>query len=192
MYPKPRRQDSRFLKRKVVVSVEGAVTEDEYFKRIGKLYWDKVVVDIPKNVNKSAPNHVLDRIRNYRGKLNPGDEMWCVIDSDKWTPKQKADIAKWATEKSGKVRRYFGMSNPKIELWLTLHFVDWDPNKPGFLSALRKHMPTYDKHIEQKRITKDNVLIAIGRGKKYSPSPNPPLKSKGSNLWVLVEHIARQ
>ena len=190
MYPKPRRQDLRFLKRKVVVSVEGAVTEDEYFKRIGKLYWDKVIVDILRDVNKSAPNHVLDRIRNYRGKLNSDDEMWCVIDSDKWTREQKEDIEKWAAEKAGKVRRYFGMSNPKIELWLTLHFVDWNPNKPGFLAVLRKHMPTYDKHIEQKRVTKDNVLMAIGRGKKCSPSPNPPLKSKGTNLWVLVEHIA--
>ena len=88
MYPKRRRFDTRYEKRLFVVSVEGAATEVEYLERLGKLFYSTSIIDILRNVNRSSPCSVLERIRNHRCSLKPGDELWCVVDMDRWTDRQ--------------------------------------------------------------------------------------------------------
>lgn len=98
MYPRKRRVDTRSEKRLFVVSVEGAVTEVEYFKRLEKLYYGTCMIDILSDVNKSSPGSVLERIQNYRCSLKRGDELWCVVDKDRWSDAQLDGIeAVWRT-----------------------------------------------------------------------------------------------
>ena len=193
MYPFKRKSDSRLPKRRFVISVEGAETEDEYLKRLGKLFWDRVIIDVPKNVNKSAPNYVLERIQSYRGRLNKGDEMWCVIDSDRWTMNQKLAIQGWSKKHSGGVNRFLGLSNPKIELWIAMHLDDVGPDCTGFTAVIKKYCngKKYKKHIDNfgSYISKESIKAAISRAKKSCPTGRPPIKAKGTNLWVLAEHI---
>ena len=189
MYPNKKRYDTRNEKRLFVVSVEGAVTEVEYLERLGKIYYDTCIIDILSDVNKSSPNSVLDRIKKYRCSLKKGDELWCVIDKDKWTDAQLDAIVDWSQEQmAGGVSRNLGLSNPKIELWLLFHFVEWKPGE-AIVAKLFKVMPDYDKHLDVANITKVAVEDAIRRAKALSPDCSPPRTKVGTNLWVLAEHI---
>ncbi len=187
MYPNRKKFDTRLPKKKFVISVEGGVTEKEYFDRIGKLVYDTAIVDVAKDVNKSSPIGVLDRINGYRKSLSPGDELWCVIDMDRWG----VHIAKfnhWM--KSGTVNnpRNLAITNPKFELWLLLHFTDWD-GKSSVRKNLEKFIPDYDKHLDASQITKETVEMAIQRAKAKTSDGKPPLGNKGSNLWVLLKRM---
>ena len=189
MYPRKRKVDTRCEKRLFVVSVEGAVTEVEYLKRLEKLYYETCMIDILSDVNKSSPGSVLERIQNYRCSLKRGDELWCVVDKDRWSDAQLDRIEEWARGASAGISRNLGLSNPKIELWLLLHFADWSPGM-AIVPALAKIMPDYDKHLTEHMITHDAVGRAIARGKALTPEGKPPRSLPGTNLWELAERIA--
>jgi len=189
MYPRKRKVDTRCEKRLFVVSVEGAVTEVEYLKRLEKLYYETCMIDILSDVNKSSPGSVLERIQNYRCSLKRGDELWCVVDKDRWSDAQLDGIEEWVKGSSAGVSRNLGLSNPKIELWLLLHFADWLPGM-AIVPMLAKIMPDYDKHLDEHMITHDAVGLAIARGKALMPDGKPPRNEPGTNLWVLVKRIA--
>lgn len=189
MYPRKKKVDTRSEKRLFVVSVEGAATEVEYFRRLEKLFYRTCIIDILSDVNKSSPGSVLERIQNYRCSLKLGDELWCVVDKDRWSDAQLDRIEEWARSASAGVSRNLGLSNPKIELWLLLHFADWAPGM-AIVPALTTIMPDYDKHLAECMITHDAVVLAIARGKALTPDGQPPRNMPGTDLWVLVEHIA--
>ena len=189
MYPRKKKVDTRSEKRLFVVSVEGAATEVEYLRRLEKLYYGTCMIDVLSDVNKSSPCSVLERIQNYRCSLKRGDELWCVVDKDRWSDAQLNQIEEWAKGSSGGISRNMGLSNPKIELWLLLHFADWSPGM-SILPALEKIMPEYDKHLAERMITRDAVALAVGRGKELTPDGKPPRSKPGTNVWVLAEHIA--
>lgn len=189
MYPRKKKVDTRSEKRLFVVSVEGAATEVEYLRRLEKLYYGTCMIDVLSDVNKSSPCSVLERIQNYRYSLKRGDELWCVVDKDRWSDVQLNQIDEWSKGACGGVARNLGLSNPKIELWLLLHFADWSPGM-AILTALEKIMPEYDKHLMERMITRDAVGLAVGRGKELTPDGKPPRNTPGTNMWVLAEHIA--
>lgn len=191
MYPHKRRFDTRNQKRLFVVSVEGAVTEVEYLERLGRIYYACSIIEILRNVNNSSPFSVLDRIKNCRCSLKRGDELWCVVDKDKWTDEQLDAVAEWSQVPGGGISRNFGLSNPKIELWLLLHFVDWKPGD-AIIPTLLREMPEYSKHLDETKITVQKVMEAIERAKALTPDGLPPRAAQGTNLWVLAEHIGRQ
>ena len=184
MYPHKKKFDTRTPKVKFVVSVEGGVTEKEYFERIGKLFYKTVILDVPKDVNKSSPNAVLGRMDGYRKSLKSGDQLWCVIDLDRWQ-KHLSLFDEWVKKAKNGIPRHLGLSNPKIELWILWHLMEWDPaakKVPGILKSLLKQMPGYDKHLDVKKITIESVQQAVSRGKRITPDGKPPLAVKGSNF----------
>ena len=189
MYPRKRKVDTRCEKRLFVVSVEGAVTEVEYLRRLEKLHYGTCIIDILSNVNKSSPCSVLERMRNHRCSLKRGDELWCVVDKDRWNDTQLDMLESWASEMSPDISRHLGLSNPKIELWLLLHFADWSPGM-AVSSALATFMPNYDKHLDERRITRDSIKKAIERGATLIPDGKPHRDKPGTNLWVLAKNIA--
>jgi len=112
-----------------VIATEGAVTEPAYFRGlqerevIDRARVHIEVIATPREEGSSAPKHVLGRLASFasRYRLLEGlDELWLVLDVDRWPAQQLSEVAQEATQ-----RHYdLAVSNPCFELWLLLHVAD--------------------------------------------------------------------
>jgi hypothetical protein len=108
-----------------VIATEGAETEKQYFT-IFQSTRIKIEVLHTGEDNKSAPNHVLDRLDSFYKKYDLSDEdsLWLMFDVDRWKIKTLSDVCRQARQKNYDL----AISNPCFECWLYLHFDDLDPN----------------------------------------------------------------
>lgn len=189
MFPNPRRVEYREEKKRYLISVEGGVTEREYFERLKKLYWDRCNITVLSRKTESTPANVVEHMSKYRGSLVTGDEKWCVVDKDRWPADQLQKLRDWKSEDDS-ISRNVAMSNPKFEMWLVAHFRDLPSTSPSWHEVLNAFMPDYDKHIDKDKITDESVRSAIARGRVLTPSGEPPESTYGTNVWVLVDRIA--
>lgn len=74
---------------------------------------------LKRDDTKSAPEHTLEMLNKYRDEYQIGenDELWLVIDVDKWGDQKLSQIAAAALQKDVSL----AISNPDIELWFLLH-----------------------------------------------------------------------
>jgi hypothetical protein len=109
-----------------VVACEGEKREKDYFERLGhgsqRL---KVRVLAPEpSESLSAPKWVLDRVVHFIEKegvnTETGDQIWLVMDVDRWKTDQLHDLAAHCKEKGWGL----SLSNPCFEIWLLLHVKD--------------------------------------------------------------------
>lgn len=109
---------------------EGQKREPNYFK-LFRFLSQKVKVDVIEeiiseaealhiNPNKSAPKWVLDRAVRYIEKegLSDEDDLWFVMDIDRWDVKQLFEIAEYCKSYPN---WNIVLSNPCFEVWLYLH-----------------------------------------------------------------------
>jgi len=109
---------------------EGGKREPDYFK-VFKRFSSKIAVDVieeivsdeeveTKNKHKSAPKWVLDRAIRYIDKVGliDEDDLWFVMDVDKWKPEQLREIADHCKDHPN---WHIVLSNPCFEVWLYLH-----------------------------------------------------------------------
>jgi len=112
------------------IACEGEKREPEYFK-LFRFLSKKIAVDIIEDIvsekeaitlnpNKSAPKWVLDRAIKYIEKegLNDEDELWFVMDIDRWSLLQIKEIADYCKQFPN---WNIILSNPCFEVWLYLH-----------------------------------------------------------------------
>ncbi|RMG65360.1 MAG: RloB domain-containing protein [Bacteroidetes bacterium] len=112
--------------RLVVIATEGAVTEKAYFE--GLVSADgypnaKVHVEIlATQTGDSAPKAVMRRLNGFKRayRLEKDDQLWLVIDKDRWPDAQLAEVAQQSLQKGYRL----ALSNPCFELWLWLHWED--------------------------------------------------------------------
>ncbi|MCK5683502.1 RloB domain-containing protein [bacterium] len=79
----------RPYRRKVILAVEGSVTEPLYFSLFNSE--DSVIcVKCLKGKHDSAPKHVLKRMEKYIKSegINNKDQAWLVVDKDSWSDDQ--------------------------------------------------------------------------------------------------------
>lgn len=106
-----------------VIACEGAVREREYFEHLGE-YSSRIRVKVLENINgNSAPKWVLDSAARYIDEtgLNDGDQLWFVMDTDRWPDAQLRAIHKECEKKTS---WFIALSNPCFEVWLFLHIDD--------------------------------------------------------------------
>lgn len=129
-----------------VVACEGENREKDYFERLGhgsrRL---KVRVLAPEPVESlSAPKWVLSRIVNFIEKegvnVDMGDQIWLVMDVDRWKIEQLYEIAGLCKEQ----RWGFALSNPCFEVWLLFHVKD---NIAADSTACRDYKKELDNSI---------------------------------------------
>jgi hypothetical protein len=112
-------RDTRLL----IIAAEGRETERQYFAMFRSTRVQVKVLSADDN--RSAPEYVLERLRQFRDEyqLGEGDALWLMLDVDRWGDKKLAAIAQQATT-SG-----FGLavSHPCFEVWLLFHFSDQVP-----------------------------------------------------------------
>jgi len=112
------------------ISCEGSKREHDYFQIFEHLS-RKIKVDIIEDkVNetelleslesKSAPRWVLERAIKYieQEGLNDDDDLWLVMDVDKWEREQFYEIFKFC---KGHPNYHVVLSNPCFEVWLYFH-----------------------------------------------------------------------
>ena len=112
------------------IACEGGKREPDYFKKFQHLS-KKIKVDVIETCitddemqiyfdDKSAPQWVLDRARRYVEKVGliDEDDLWFVIDRDKWEDSQLREIASYCDEIPN---WHIVISNPCFEVWLYFH-----------------------------------------------------------------------
>jgi hypothetical protein len=80
-----RKTGFRRYKRMFVISMEGRVTEKQYFAFF-KGSNAIIHLELLPGKSKSSPQQVLKRMQSYlkKNRLQSNDEAWLVIDKDQW------------------------------------------------------------------------------------------------------------
>jgi hypothetical protein len=112
------------------IACEGGKREPQYFN-VFKYLSPRLAVDVIENivtdeemattsVHKSAPKWVLDRAMRYIEKegLSTEDELWFVLDRDRWSEEQIRSIQTYCEQESN---WHVAISNPCFEVWLYFH-----------------------------------------------------------------------
>ena len=149
----------------------------------------------------------MKQLSDYKEQyaLEADDELWLVIDKDRWT---EAMLSRVATECAQDEYMHMALSNPCIELWLLLHFVDatlltpeeqqkWLENRrnsrrtdPYLKIRLRQEMGAYHEaaYDAQKLIV--HVEDAIERAKALDKNPADRWpQTLGTRVYLLAESV---
>ena len=120
----PKRQFNRKRKsgfrdsRLIVIATEGEKTEKKYFEDFSPN--SRVGIEVLPNIDsQSSPLKVIELLNGFKSeyKLNRADELWLVIDVDRWGEGQLSEVARLCGQKD----YHLAVSNPCFEFWLLLH-----------------------------------------------------------------------
>ncbi|GMM59878.1 RloB family protein [Novosphingobium pituita] len=173
----------------VVIATEGKITEKIYFDIFQST---KVQVrTIVSEDNKSSPEHVLARLKEFRDtfELSDDDELWLAIDRDRWTLKSLAEVGR-RSQSDG-----FGvaLSNPCFEIWLLLHYSDSVPEKLKSSEAeslLKKARGSYNKSSYDPKDFVEKIPSAIINARSLDANPSDRWPNKtGSRIYRIIESI---
>lgn len=122
-----------------VIAAEGSDTELFYFRHIKslleRLQLGRLVkveplerptilskAGKPEKDTRSDAEAVIELLDGYRSKysIKEGDELWCIIDRDRWLARNIAAAAQHCRQKDYE----FCMTTPCFEFWLLLHLFD--------------------------------------------------------------------
>ena len=137
------------------IACEGGKREPEYFK-VFRFLSKKIAVDVIEeivnedealsiNPNKSAPKWVLNRALRYIEKegLSDEDELWFVMDVDRWKVDQLREIANYCDQYSN---WHIVLSNPCFEVWLYFHRkTDITNSQSNSCNEFKHEIATFDK-----------------------------------------------
>lgn len=172
-----------------VIAVEGAKRERAYFETFGS---SRIQVRVIASVDhKSSPKHVLQRLRDFSREyqIAAGDELWMVIDVDRW---EVGDLAQVATqcEQSG---IGLAVSNPCFEVWLYLHYAELPVEEIIDCKSMKKklHQVT-NGNSDLTSLKEHQIQLAIERAKKLDSSGNTRWpESTGSRVYKLIPRLLK-
>lgn len=179
----------------IVIATEGRETEKIYFESFCFKSSRVHLKVLPSSDNKSAPNHVHSRIKEFCNNLQlkeDKDQFWIVLDKDRW---KEVNLTLIQSE-IRRIKRYnlrLAISNPCFEIWLYLHICDINSRLSNCKAAermLRKELGVYNKSNPDMSIFCPRVDAAINRAEnldtnKKSPWPLNP----GSRIYMLIKEI---
>jgi len=183
------------------IACEGGKREPEYFK-LFPLMSKKIKVDViedvvtdeelekHKLVHRSSPKWVLDRAVAYIEKegLVDEDDLWFVIDTDRWEEDQIRNLAKYCESRTN---WNIAISNPCFEVWLFFHktskIEDSDSETcdqfKHEISTLEKGGYHPYKFIPYLKTAIDNAKNADKNPDHYNPD------SKSTKVYLLAEAL---
>jgi hypothetical protein len=137
--------------------------------------------------------HVLERLTQYSSEYQIGqnDQLWLVIDKDRWKDERLAQVAAEANQKGFNL----AVSTPCFELWLYLHHSDL-PDQRSRMSRqevereLRTLLGGYNPSNLQVDRFEPYVDEAIRRAKALDTQPEQrwPIQL-GTRVYQLVQAI---
>ncbi|MBZ0279224.1 MAG: RloB family protein [Anaerolineae bacterium] len=210
---KPRERKSGLRDAKlIIIAAEGAKTEKRYFSdlAVNEQYRNpKVHVEILDRLQAehSAPEYVIQMLDEFRQTYSLGeqDELWLVIDLDRWGSGKLSDISTQCIQKS----YLLAVSNPGFEIWLLLHVASLEeytleqleqlsqPGKPNDARTpleieLMKRAGSYNKSNLNTADYLPSVDLAINRARAIDVNPEHRWTNHiGTRVYLLVESIIR-
>jgi len=174
-----------------VIACEGEKREKEYFEALVKGQRRiKVKLLSPSDEEKgqSAPKWVVSRAASYEEEygLSPEDNMWLVMDVDRWGKEALLAVAKQCIEASWKI----AFSNPCFEIWLYLHIEELPEDEEWNCKTCKQQL----HHLVKGGYDKDRFIPfvpdAIDRAAAADNDPMhdiPPAMS--TKVYRLAEEI---
>lgn len=122
--------------KKIYIFCEGETKEVDYFRFFQGFASNIDIIPIPNDHGKSDPLKLKAQaelsIKNNSILVSEElfDEVWFVIDTDRWNEGDKIDeLKKYVQEMKKSYEGWFvAQSNPSFEIWLYYHFYDEKPN----------------------------------------------------------------
>lgn len=134
------RSEGKKSARLVIIATEGTDTEPIYFEAVKADFCSSNVhVEVLRRTDgNSSPENVYHQLRMFKDEYNiaDDDELWVVVDRDKWKEKMLSDVALHCHQDSNLM---FCVSNPCFELWLLLHLEDVASYSEDELQQLREN-----------------------------------------------------
>jgi hypothetical protein len=204
---KPLSRPSAFRDAKlIIIATEDTKAEPKYFRYVAVYYKNpKVHVEVlTRTGSASSPEYVINTLDNFKQKyhLNRSDELWMVIDVDRWGEKKLSLIAMLCRQKN-----YFpAVSNPCSDIWFLIHKQSLDVYPEKTLNEFFENKKINKRtrlEIELRKIyggfNKKNlntakflplVNKAVARARKLDilPEQRWPLQL-GTRIYLLAEKI---
>ena len=197
--------------RLVVIAGEGRYTESIYFNAVkNELRAPNVHVEVlDRNSDESSPESVHRQVADFMRQYNieDDDELWLVIDRDRWQERMLSQVAQLCAQNS---HLHFCMSNPCFELWLLLHLEDVEQyddetknallqnkkNKSG-VTWLKKRMKDLLGSYAESNYDALSLIpytsVAMDRARRLDNNPQDRWpQSIGSRVYLLMESITGQ
>lgn len=140
----------------------------------------------------SAPKWVVDRLVNFIEKeganIKWGDQIWLVMDVDRWKENQLFEIAELCLRE----RWGFALSNPCFEVWLLLHIKDIQDSDSSSCQGFKKELSQVVKggYSPDKFVTL--VSDAISRCQSLEMDLNSPIPgTKTSRVYLVAEEMLK-
>ncbi|KQT20885.1 hypothetical protein ASG31_17035 [Chryseobacterium sp. Leaf404] len=184
------------------IACEGGKREPQYF-RLFEFLSTRIKVDIieekiqdeellQKFETKSAPKWVLDRAVKYieQEGLIDEDELWFVMDIDRWSLKQIREMINYCLDKP---IWNIVLSNPCFEVWLFLHKKEnFNNSKSNQCNEFKEEISSFDSEgynpLNFITLIKDAVINA----KALDTNPVNEIPSlKETKVYKLAESILK-
>lgn len=166
----------------IIIASEGTNTEKRYFEDLANAYFaPNIHVEVLNRLESgSDPQTVIlaldDFCRRYRLRSDY-DELWLVIDVDRWQEKQLSDVGSLCAQK----KYGYAVSNPCFEIWFLLHLKSLDEYPEPTLQEFRENKRPNSKHP---RTRLDIELVSLlGSYNKGDPDTSKFL----GNVRVAIE-----
>lgn len=182
----------------IIIFCEGIVTEPQYFKFFNNIK-SNIALEIiaPASVDNNSPaglyasavNKLILSDDNPLPKYNlrDEDEVWFVIDTDKW--EKHIDTI---YEECGKHNNWFiAQSNPCFELWQYYHFFEQVPTDQGLENSVnwKSYLNSSIKGGFNKKIHPMLVKTAIDNSKAIHSEENNRPAIYCTSVFKLVERF---
>jgi len=186
-------RDTRLL----IIATEGRITEKQYFAQFRNRRVQVKVIPTSED-GKSAPEYVLERLKHFRQEyeLEVNDELWLMIDVDRWKNKKLSYVTREAKASGFKL----AVSNPCFETWLLCHYVLPTITKASCREITQQLSGKLKKvhnrgYIKTKLNTNDfkvYVKQAVQNAKELDNNPKArwPLQV-GTHVYKVVEQISQ-
>ena len=186
----------------IAIACEGSDREPDYFN-VFKYLSKKIKVDIiedhlnsenegNKKSTKSSPKWVLDKAISYisNNNLLEEDELWFVIDVDRWSEEQIRELAQFCDDH---VNWNLVISNPCFEVWLFFHkSAKINESKSSTCQEFKYEISQFDKAGYDNLTYIGSILTAVENAKLNDSDINHYFpKIKESKVYLLVESIIK-
>jgi hypothetical protein len=181
----------RPTKKLYVIATEGTKTEPIYFEQFTPSREKSIRIKIlPPIKHKSNPKAVFKRLHAYvrEHDLEQKDELWLVIDRDKWD----RDLLDSIATNCVRMGYHIAVSNPCFELWLYIHLADPKHFRDAAhcTSELARIMGGYDKSNYDISILCDGIPHAIERAKSLDRDETHTWpRNTGTRVYKLVINL---
>ena len=181
-------RDSRLI----VIATEGEKTEKQYFENLFNSPIIQVKILETKPEDKSAPRYVFERLDAYKKSydIHGDDELWLMIDVDRWEMKELKAVCRLAKQKGF----FVAISNPCFELWLRLHFAEADikdTNCKALKARLKAELGSYNwANLDLTLYTSGNIALAIKRAQALEQDTNVRWPQfPGTHVYKLAQRL---